>query len=177
MLGKLLSRFWIVLLGVALLTPNQSWALQNQLVELENPEPLPAIAFKDSEGNLLNLEEFKGKVILLNAWATWCAPCVEELPAFEKLQASHGDKGLVIVPVSIDVKGLPKVKRFFDNHNINLPIYLDHELQTTNAMQVNSLPKTIILDKKGIKRALVNGVIEWNSQETVSFLEKLLAED
>jgi thiol-disulfide isomerase/thioredoxin len=92
----------------------------------DRPEPAPEITFSDAAGNTLRLADFKGKVVLVNLWATWCAPCVKEMPALDRLQAKLGGADFAVLALSIDREGLAKVQPFFDAHKIAaLAPYLD----------------------------------------------------
>jgi thiol-disulfide isomerase/thioredoxin len=79
----------------------------------ETPKPMPELQFNDSEGKALTLADFKGKVVLLNIWATWCGPCRKEMPTLDRLQASLGGSDFVVLPVSIDRKGMDVVSKFY----------------------------------------------------------------
>ncbi|HEX4568793.1 MAG TPA: TlpA family protein disulfide reductase, partial [Dongiaceae bacterium] len=92
---------------------------------IDPPLPAPGDAFKDSAGKELHLADFRGKLVLLNVWATWCAPCRAEMPSLDRLQAKLGDEGLLVLPLSLDRGGGPVVAVYYGQHDItHLGVYL-----------------------------------------------------
>src|ERR687891_2812171 len=90
------------------------------------PKPVPELSFEDAQGNQLSLADFRGKVVILNLWATWCAPCRREMPSLDRLQAAHGDDGLQVLPLSLDRGEIDKIEAFYEEVGLpNLGIYHD----------------------------------------------------
>lgn len=112
-------------------------------------KPAPAWELKDLDGKMVKSSDFKGKVVLLDFWATWCPPCREEIPGFVSLQKKHGDKGLVVVGVSLDDEGVKGVKDFVAKNKINYPIVMGDGKTTELFGGVKGIPTTFIIDKKG----------------------------
>ena len=141
----------------------------------ESPRPLPEIHFENSQGAAMSLADFRGKVVLLNIWATWCAPCRREMPTLERLQGELGGPDFQVVALSIDRKGLPVVQGFYAELGIEiLPIYVDETGEVQRALNVLGLPTTLLLDRDGNEIGRLLGPAEWDSPEMVGFLREYL---
>lgn len=140
------------------------------------PKPLPALSFTDEDGHPLDMAAFKGKVVVLDYWATWCAPCKSEFPLLDKLQSRLSDKGLVVVPVSVDRKGKPVVERFYDELQVgHLGKFLDPTGKSAQALGIQGLPTTLIIDREGREVVRVEGEAAWDGPEIGGILDRLLA--
>ncbi len=138
---------------------------------LSSPTPAPQIIFSDDGNTIHNLTDYKGKVVLLNFWATWCEPCVEEMPALANLAKYMKDKDVVVLPVSIDFKGINVVRQFYDEQKItNLPFLIDDHAKAFKEFKLQALPTSYVIDKKGNIIAKIMGAIDWNSNDTREFL-------
>jgi len=143
---------------------------------LENPRPVPDVAFVDGAGKSVRLTDFEGKVVLLNFWATWCAPCVRELPTMDRLQARLGGEGLAVVAVSWDRGGLAVVEPFLAELGIeHLDIYLDTPGRTGPEFGVRGLPTTFLIDRQGRMVGGMEGPAEWDSPEAEALIRHYLA--
>ena len=139
------------------------------------PRPLPEIAFESDEGEAMSLADFRGSVVLLNVWATWCAPCRREMPTLDRLQATLGGPDFQVVALSIDRKGLPAVQEFYAELGLEtLPIYVDETGAAQRALNVLGLPTTLLLDRDGNEIGRLLGPAEWDSPEMVAFLRDYL---
>jgi thiol-disulfide isomerase/thioredoxin len=139
------------------------------------PRPLPEIQFENAQGEAMSLADFRGKVVLLNIWATWCAPCRREMPTLDRLQATLGGPDFQVVALSLDRKGLPVVQEFYAEFGLDtLPIYVDESGEVQRALSVLGLPTTLLLDRDGNEVARLLGPAEWDSPETVAFLRDYL---
>ena len=119
----------------------------------------------------MNLADFRGKVVLLNIWATWCAPCRREMPTLERLQAELGGPDFEVVALSIDRKGLPVVKEFYQELGLQeLAMYVDEAGAAQRALNALGLPTTLLLDRDGSEIGRLLGPAEWDSPEMVSFI-------
>ncbi len=117
---------------------------------LEPPAPAPGTAFQDADGRATSLEAFRGRVVLLNFWATWCAPCIREMPSLDRLQAKLGGEGLTVAAVSEDFAGLEVVTPFFKRLGLaNLEVYLDPDGTLSRAAGIAGLPTTLLIDREG----------------------------
>jgi len=122
----------------------------------------------------LTLESLKGKVVLLNFWATWCPPCREEIPSMMKLQQAMAGKSFQMVCVSVDEGGKQAVQDFFKNTGFSLPTYLDPSGQAAATYGLTGVPETFIIDKQGVIAKKVIGGLDWASPEVIAFLEDLM---
>jgi thiol-disulfide isomerase/thioredoxin len=143
---------------------------------VDTPSPAPAIAFRDAEGTELTLADFRGRVLAVNFWATWCAPCVEEMPALDRLQASLSTKGVAVLAISVDRGGLRQVAPFFAVNELkNLPVYLDPSGNSMRAFAVRGLPTTIVIDAEGRERGRLEGAAAWDSPAAERLLLQYLS--
>lgn len=139
------------------------------------PKPAPDLAFEDAAGNPLTLEDFRGKVVVLNLWATWCGPCRREMPSLDRLQAEYGPQGLYVLPLSLDRGELGQIQTFYDEVGIqNLKIYRDPKGAASRALGAFGLPTTVVLDRDGREVGRVLGPAEWDGKEASATLRALL---
>jgi thiol-disulfide isomerase/thioredoxin len=135
--------------------------------------PVPALKFSDESGAVLTLANYKGRPVLLNLWATWCAPCVEEMPALMRLQRSWPE--LAVVPVAFDLGGVKAVRRFYDKNEIlDLPVLVDHERSTRKALKPKGLPLTLVINSDGDEVARALGKLEWDTDPVIKRLRALV---
>ncbi|HEY8014436.1 MAG TPA: TlpA disulfide reductase family protein, partial [Dongiaceae bacterium] len=115
---------------------------------IDPPLPAPGASFRDGAGKVLHLADFRGKVVLLNVWATWCAPCRAEMPSLDRLQATMGGEGLVILPVSLDRGGGPVVAVYYGQHDItHLGVYLEGKGGLSQALRIGGVPMSYLIDR------------------------------
>ncbi len=134
----------------------------------------PDFRLENLKGEKLELKNFKGKVIFLNFWATWCGPCKEEMPSMEILFQQFKEKDFVFLSISVDYEERKAVKEFIEKQRYSFPVLLDPKCNALDLYEVRRIPTTIIIDKnrKMIGRAV--GPINWKSQEVISLLNILL---
>ena len=129
---------------------------------------LPDLRFVDGAGAPRSLADFRGRVILLNLWATWCVPCRKEMPALDRLQAALGGPGFEVVALAIDQDGIAAVTRFYTELKLGaLRIYLDQNGDALNKLGGLGIPLTILVDRDGRELWRVVGPREWDAPETV----------
>jgi cytochrome c biogenesis protein CcmG, thiol:disulfide interchange protein DsbE len=133
----------------------------------------PDFTLKDLTGKNVALSTFKGKVVLLNFWATWCPPCRAEMPALNKLYHSLKPRGLEVVSVSTD-RSLSDINDFLEKHKVDFPILFDGERSAAKLYRVFSMPTTFLIDKNGMIVEKFYGEYNWTEPETKGKIEKLL---
>jgi peroxiredoxin len=136
-------------------------------------QPAVDITLRDLAGQEVKLSDLRGKVVLLNFWATWCPPCRAEIPSMAKLNQLMAGKPYQMLAVSIDDQGKPAVETFFQQQGVTLPTYLDPEQKIAKVYGVTGVPETFIIDKQGVIQKKVIGGMDWSSPEVVSYLEGL----
>jgi thiol-disulfide isomerase/thioredoxin len=141
-------------------------------VLLDKPSLVAEVKFDDGEGHARKLSDFKGKVVLLNVWATWCVPCRKEMPALDRLQASLGGANFEVVPVSIDHGGLDVIRKFYIEVGIrNLALYVDSSSQVLGRVRALGLPTSLLIDRSGEEIGRVIGPAEWDASEIIAFIK------
>ncbi len=138
--------------------------------------PLSQVTFENAQGKRLTLADFKGKVVLLNIWATWCPPCVHEMPTLDKLQKMLGGKSFAVVPLSVDKGGIFTVKSFYDDNFISdLPVYVDPTTNVLDTLSILGTPTTILIDKQGKEVARTMGPQDWTQPAIVAQIRHYIA--
>ncbi len=138
---------------------------------------IPAFSFANDKGETLDLSKWKGRVVLLNLWATWCAPCRKEMPDLAKLQTALGGPDFEVVALSLDRKGLPASQAFLKEAGVsNLGAYVEPEGKPLAALQALGMPATILIDRQGKEAGRILGPAEWASPEALAMIKALLAE-
>lgn len=136
--------------------------------------PAPEVAVNSLKNVPLKLSDLKGKVVLLNFWATWCPPCREEIPSMMKLNSVMAGKPFQMMAISVDEGGVPAIEAFFKESGLTLPAYIDPDGKAAKAYGITGVPETFVIDKSGILVKKVVGAFAWDSAESISFLEGLM---
>ena len=138
------------------------------------PQPAPEVKFTDIDGKPISLADFAGKPVVVNLWATWCQPCLREMPSLDRLQAELDGK-LTVLAVSEDRAGAKRVGEFVAQMGLkNLTIYLDPKSELSHALGVRGLPTSIVIDAKGQIVGRVEGAAEWDSATMMAALKPFL---
>lgn len=141
----------------------------------KEPEPLPEIAFVDGTGAAKTLKDFKGKVVLLNLWATWCLPCRKEMPALDRLQAALGSDRFEVVALSLDRAGVEASRKFLDGIKIaNLKLYVDPTARMNGPLKIFGMPTTILIDAEGREVGRLLGEADWDSEDAKKLIKGTL---
>ena len=161
---------------IYLITINISYAFEKpdlkNLVLIKNPKSYDDVAFMDINQKKINLDDFKGKLVILNFWATWCAPCKEEMPSLDDLQSNDKLNNLKIFPINIGQEDIIKSKIFFRELNIkNLDIYIDAPITLAKKFSLRGVPTTILFNKEGKEFARIMGSIDFNDEEFINWLK------
>jgi peroxiredoxin len=135
--------------------------------------PAPGFLLNDSDGNVVRLDDLRGKVVLLNFWATWCPPCRLEMPSLEALQRQLGPRGLAVLAVA-SRDNARDVRSFIDEHRLSFPALLDPGAHAYGVYEIWSLPTSFVIDKRGYLVGKVVGHRDWSSEQSKDFFLHLL---
>lgn len=139
------------------------------------PEPVPAFPFFDAGQQMRTIEAFKGKVVLLNLWATWCGPCREEMPSLDRLQKELGSDTFEVVAVSVDKNGFEASKKFLDGLGVtSLNHYADPSGRAASQVKAIGMPATLLVSKDGREIGRLMGPAEWDSSDAKKLIEAAL---
>ncbi len=131
----------------------------------------PQFAVEDSDRKV-TLSDFKGKIVVLNFWATWCPPCVDEMPSLVHMQQLMREKGVMVLAVSVDADG-GSYHKFLKDHNVNLLTVRDPDQKSNNLYGTFKFPETYIIDRNGVVRRKFIGPVDWNQPDILDYLSKL----
>lgn len=132
---------------------------------------LPDISFEDDAGGPRTLKDWRGKLVLLNLWATWCAPCREEMPALDKLHAELGGEKFEVLTLSLDRGGIKKPRKFYEDEGIrNLKLYVEPTNKQASKLKIIGMPTTILISPEGKEIGRLTGPAEWDSADAVKLL-------
>ena len=130
-----------------------------------------SVTFLDDKKNLLNLKDYKGSLVLLNFWASWCAPCKEEMPSLDILQSNKDLDNLIIFPINVGQDKIEKASKFFKDLDIkNLQIYYDSQITLAKKFELRGIPTSILFNKKGLEFARILGSIDFNDKRFTDWL-------
>jgi thiol-disulfide isomerase/thioredoxin len=149
-------------------------ATLGEFTPLDPPRPAPEARFTERDGTPRRLADFRGRWVLVNLWATWCAPCVREMPSLDRLQAKLGSR-LTVLAISEDRGGGPVVDPFLKKLRLEaLAIYLDPKAGVEQALAVRGLPTSFLIDEQGRIQGQLEGAAEWDSPKMLATLERYL---
>ena len=177
---------WLVLYTALLLGANAGFAGEidwqaahdGGLAKLQpsDPAPVPDTAFTDPQGGTHRLADYRGKVVLLNFWATWCAPCREEMPSLDALQAQMGGTDFQVVAIASGHNPAPAISKFLDEAGVtNLPVLLDPRQALAREMGVMGMPVTVLIDRDGHEIARLMGGADWASETALALIRQATA--
>jgi thiol-disulfide isomerase/thioredoxin len=147
-----------------------------QFIPTTPPRPVPDVAVETRTGERVPLSDLKGRPILINFWATWCGPCISEMPALDALAAERANTPLAIMAVSEDRKGESVVAPFLHKLRLgNLPIYLDPQTKALAAFGSDALPTTVLIDRKGREVGRLMGAASWDSAAAHRLIDRLIS--
>lgn len=142
-----------------------------------DPVPLPSTVFTDGSGKELTLADFKGKVVLLNFWATWCGPCVREMPSLERLHTTLAGEDFTVIALSEDRKGWAKIAPFKEKIGLDhLPLFHDVRSRMMFQTKARGLPTTILIGRNGKELGRLTGPAEWDTPEAVALMRYYIKE-
>lgn len=139
------------------------------------PANFDTVAFEDGKGRRLSLADFRGRLLLVNVWATWCAPCVEEMPSLDKLQSKLGGRGFQVIALSVDRGGTSVVEAFYREMGIkHLDIYTDQSMRAMLTLAPEGLPVTVLIDSKGRLVGKTIGARDWVGKDALEMIEAMI---
>ena len=163
----------------AVLLPGRMAAAEDPVAALSLIRPKPAkdapdFQVRTPDDHQIRLADLRGKVVLLNFWATWCEPCREEMPGMERLHRAYKDRGLAVVAISLDSQGTSVVNPFVKKLGLSFPVGLDPKMAVRETYGVWAVPSTFIIDRKGKRVLFANGSREWDGKAAHALIESLL---
>ncbi|GJL80201.1 MAG: hypothetical protein NPINA01_31900 [Nitrospinaceae bacterium] len=178
---KMTARLKLTLMTTALLLGSlhpSVWAHQQAFENMGITKPrveksAPGFALQDIQGNMVNLEDFRGKAILLNFWATWCEACKEELPSMQRLYEALSSQGVEVVAISIDRRNFDRVKKYAKEYNLTFPVLWDPEQKVRKHYYIMGLPTTYLIDPNGRLKGFASGARVWDSPDSIQALTSL----
>jgi thiol-disulfide isomerase/thioredoxin len=165
-----------LIIFVYLITTSLGYAIEKpnikNLILIKKPMMYQEVIFKDKNQKDVDLSDYKGELIVLNFWATWCAPCKEEMPSLDRLQSDGRLSNLRVFPINIGQEDLSKSNFFFKNLNIkNLDIFFDSTVTLAKKFSLRGIPTTILFNKEGKEFARILGAIDFNNEEFINWLK------
>ena len=166
-----------ILIFIYLISSSSSYAIQqpnlkNLLIHKE-PIKLEKINFLNINNETINLNEFENSLVIINFWATWCAPCIEEMPSLSRLQSNSVFNNLQIIPINVGRDNVKKSKDFYKKLNINnLEIYFDKNVELAKKFLLRGLPTTVFINKKGEEFARIIGFVNFDDEKIIKWLQK-----
>ncbi len=139
--------------------------------------PVPELPMTDLDGKPLRLADLRGRVVVLNVWATWCLPCREEMPSLDRLQEAFSDRPVVVLALSVDRGGNEKVVAFLEEIGVrHLTVARDPKMRSTRILGIPGLPATLVIDRQGREVLRRFGLYRWDGEDVRALIEDLLAE-
>ena len=137
----------------------------------ETPKPIPSVIFEDFQGNEIDIKKYKGKLIIINFWATWCKPCKKEMPSLDKLYLNDSFNNLQIFTVNMEAPNHSKTKNFFTDLKIKkLEIFFDNNLNFVRVFKLRGVPTTVLINKQGEEFARIIGSIDFQNKKFLKWL-------
>ncbi len=147
-----------------------------KLVILKEPRKLPDFTFQDGEDRSRSLADWRGKVVVVNLWATWCSPCKVEMPTLDRLQSKLGGADFSVIALSMDRTGPDGPRKFLETAGLkSLPLFIDGSGGAGFKLKAAGLPTTLILDREGREIARLAGTAEWDSAAVTTLLQRVIA--
>jgi len=171
-IAKFLILFFCFNIFSSIAQTNEDVPLNNMAIN-EIPKPISSLIFEDFLGNEINLKDYHGKLVIINFWATWCAPCKKEMPSLDSLYKDDKFNNLQILAVNMEQPNLSKTKKFFSELNIqNLEIFFDSNLNFVKEFKLRGVPTTILINKKGEEFARIIGEVNFQDKKFLKWLSK-----
>ena len=167
---KFLIFFFCFSIFSSIAQTNEDVPLNNMAIN-EKPKPISPIIFEDFSGNKIHLKDYRGKIVIINFWATWCTPCKNEMPSLDTLQQDTSFKNLQVFAVNMEQPNTIKTKKFFDDLNIKkLSIFFDSNLNFVKEFKLRGVPTTILINKKGEEFSRIIGSVDFQDKKFLKWL-------
>ena len=171
-IAKFLIFFFCFNIFSSISQTNEDIPLNNIAIN-EIPKPISSLIFEDFSGNEINLEDYHGKLVIINFWATWCAPCKKEMPSLDRLYQDKNFKNLQAFAVNMEQPNTSKTKKFFTDLNIQkLEIFFDRNLNFVKKFKLRGMPTTVLINKKGEEFARILGETNFQDEKFLKWLSK-----
>ena len=164
-------KFLFPLLLIAISAPARA-----ALDEHQPPLEAPPLELADRQGGRHAIEDYRGQVLVVNFWGSWCVPCVRELPGLNRLRQAFSSQPFEIIGVNV-AEHPNRLKRFLAQHPIEFPVLYDRHSEAYHTWKVKALPTSFVIDRSGRVRYRAAGALEWDSMEVIGIIEALLAEE
>tara|TARA_B100000767_G_scaffold182973_1_gene170825 strand:+ start:210 stop:725 length:516 start_codon:yes stop_codon:yes gene_type:complete len=166
----------LLIIFIYLIITNFSYASEKpnirNLILIKNPETYDDVTFRDTNQKNINLDDFRGKLVLFNFWATWCVPCKDEMPSLDNLQSNSDFKDLKIFPINMGKENVSKMELFFKELNVrNLDIFIDAPVTLAKKFSLRGIPTTILFNKEGKEFARIVGSTDFDNEEFIDWLK------
>ena len=173
-INQKISKFLVIIFCFSIFSSisqtNENVPLNNMVIN-EIPKPISSLIFEDFSGNEINLNQYNGKLVIINFWATWCAPCKKEMPSLDKLYQDKNFKNLQVFAVNMEQPNTLKTKKFFDDLNIKkLSIFFDSNLNFVKEFKLRGVPTTVLINKKGEEFARIIGEVDFLDKKFLKWL-------
>lgn len=170
--------WWVVpILTLAFTAVAAATESPDRLAVHATARPVPEVTFENGDGEPMTLADFRGKVIVLNLWATWCPPCRREMPTLDRLQAELGSERFEVVALSIDRAGPSVVREFFAEEGVErLALYIDTSARALPRLGIRGIPTTLVLDAAGREVARLTGEADWATPAMLNYFRGLISE-
>jgi len=145
-----------------------------RVVKPKSVKPAPVFTLKGLKGGEINLEDLKGKTVLLHFWATWCKPCIKEMPTMEKFYNTFKDKNFEILAVSIDRGNVKGVESFVNMTGMTFPVLLDQDQTVRKKYFINGLPTSYLIDNKGKMKGFISGERDWSGEAATLLMNSII---
>ncbi len=141
----------------------------------DRPRPFPDVSFRDGKGEPTKLDAFRGRVVLLNIWASWCLPCREEMASLNRLDQKLGGQDFMVLPLSVDRGGVAAVEAFYRQFRLSaLPVFVDRSMRAADRLEIPGIPTSFLLDREGREIARKIGPLLWDDPQILAFIRHTL---
>ena len=171
--GLIFVAVTVLVIILSLKLNDSAFEFSNQ-VDIASGTPAPDFTFPGLDGKMVSLSDYRGKVVLVNIWATWCPPCVDEMPSMEKLYRKFKGKNFEILAVSIDEPGLKAVAPFMKKSNLTFPALIDSEGAIKAVYGITGIPESFIIDKQGNLIKKIIGPVDWATRDIFRFFSEVI---